>query len=386
MNTGLAGIGVQVTFMDKDSWKFLQELCDIPGPPGFEAAATRLMKDYAEGYCDRVFTDKLGNTMFEKVGQKDGPIVLLAGHIDECGFIITGVNPQGYLAFSQLGGWFDQVLLGQRVLVHTRKGALNGVIACKPPHLMEPEEAKKVVTKDKMFIDIGASNKDEAQAMGVRLGDAVTPDSKFFTMEKQAYKDGKPAGKRTIVFGRAFDNRLGAFASVELLKALRKGKVKHPNRLIAAATVQEEVGLRGARTVAASTNPDVAIVLDVDIAGDIPGIDPLQAPARMGEGISITVFDGNMIPNQPLKELVISICEKKKIPHQLAYVIRGGTDGGLIHTSLTGVPTIAIGVPTRHIHSHVGLFDTADLDACMKLVIELAKALDRKTVDSLTAI
>ncbi|NLX47351.1 MAG: M42 family metallopeptidase [Euryarchaeota archaeon] len=372
--------------MDKDSWKFLRTLCDMPGPSGFELEVTRALKGYVEGYCDRAYSDKLGNTMFEKVGSKDGPVVLLAGHADECGFIITGVNPQGYLAFSQLGGWHDQVLLGQRVLVHTREGVVNGVIACKPPHLMEPEEAKKVVTKDKMFIDVGASSKEEAEAMGVRLGDAVTPDSKMFTVVKQAFREGKPAGKRTIAFGKAFDNRLGAFASVELLKVLKKRDIKHPNKLVAAATVQEEVGLRGAKTVAASVNPDVAIVLDVDIAGDVPGIDPLQAPARMGEGVSITVYDGTMIPNQPLKELVISICEKKNIPHQLAYVVRGGTDGGSIHTSLTGVPTIVIGVPTRHIHSHVGLFDTADLESYMMLLVELAKALDRSTVDSLTSV
>lgn len=358
----------------------------MPGPSGFEAEVTRLMKAYAARYCDRVFNDGLGNTMFEKVGEKDGPTVLLAGHVDECGFIITGINPQGYLSFSQLGGWFDQVLLGHRVVVHTRKGRLRGVIACKPPHLMEPEEAKKVVTKDKMFIDIGACNKEEAQAMGVRLGDAVTPDSNIFAVEKTSFKDGKSIGKRRVMFGKAFDDRLGAFAIVEVLKTLDRRGIKHPNRLVAAATVQEEVGLRGAKTVAASAHPDVAIVLDVDIAGDVPGIDPLQAPVRMGEGVSITVYDGTMIPNQPLKELAISICEKKKIPHQLGYVLRGGSDGGTIHTSLTGVPTIVIGVPTRHIHSHVGLFDTADLEACMKLLVELVKALDRRTVGSLTAI
>ena len=375
-----------MTHMDKDSLKFLQRLCDAPGPPGFEAPVSRLMREYAEPYCDRVYTDRLGNMMFEKVGQDDGPVVLIAGHVDECGFIITGINPQGYLSFSQLGGWFDQVLLGQKVLVHTRDGGRKGVIACKPPHLMEPEEAKKVITKDKMFIDIGACNREEAVAMGVRMGDAVTPDSHFFTVDKQAFRDGKPAGRRTLAFGKAFDNRLGAFSAVEVLRSLHKGRVRHPNRLISAATVQEEVGTRGARTVAASTNPDVAIVLDVDIAGDIPGIDPLQAPARMGEGISITVYDGTMIPNQPLKELVISICERRKIPHQLAYVVRGGTDGGLIHTSLTGVPTIAIGIPTRHIHSHVGVFDLKDMEACNKLVLELVKTLDRRTVDSLTEI
>ncbi len=372
--------------MDKTSLGFLQKLCDIPGPPGFEAPVSRLMREYAEPYCDRVYTDKLGNMMFEKVGLEDGPTVLVAGHVDECGFIITGVNPQGYLSFSQLGGWFDQVLLGQRVLVHTHLGQRKGVIACKPPHLMEPEEVKKVVTKDRMFIDIGASNKEEAEAMGVRLGDAVTPDSQFFTVIKNAYKGGKPAGKRTLAFGKAFDNRLGAFSTVQLLRSLAKGKVWHPNRLISAATVQEEVGTRGARTVAASARPDVAIVLDVDIAGDIPGIDPLQAPARMGEGISITVYDGTMIPNQPLKELVITLCENRKIPYQLAYVVRGGTDGGLIHTSLTGVPAIAIGVPVRHIHSHVGVFDLKDLEACDRLMVELVRALDRRTVDSLTEI
>ncbi|MDD1772746.1 MAG: M42 family metallopeptidase [Methanomassiliicoccales archaeon] len=372
--------------MDKSSLRFMQELCDAPGAPGFEAGVSKLIRDYASSYADKVYYDKLGNMMFEKVGKEDGPTVLLAGHVDECGFIITGINPLGYLSFNQLGGWFDQVLLGHRVLVHTAKGDLNGVVACKPPHLMDAEEAKKVVVKDKMFIDIGASSKDEAQAMGVRLGDSVTPDSKFSTMEKESFKDGKRTGKRTLAFGKAFDDRIGVFSAVELLKDIKKGKMAHPNRIISAATVQEEVGSRGAKTVSASTRPDVAIILDVDIAGDVPGIDPLQAPARMGEGVSITVFDGLMIPNQPLKELVIGICEKKKIPYQLGYVARGGTDGAFIHTAMTGVPTIAIGVPVRHIHSHVGIFDMTDLDACSRLLVELVKALDRKTVESLTRI
>jgi endoglucanase len=370
--------------MDKESLKFLQELCDIAGPPGFEAEASKLVKRYVEGYCDKVYNDNMGNMMFEKVGRKDGPTVLIAGHIDECGFIITGINPQGYLSFSQLGGWFNQVLLGHRVLVHTNKGVLNGVIACKPPHLMDAEEIKKVVTKDKMFIDVGAANKEEAQALGVRLGDAVTPESLFRTMVKESYKDGKPAGKRKLAFGKAFDDRLGVFTAVELIKEIKKGKVDHPNRLVSAATVQEEVGARGAKTVSATVRPDVAIILDVDIAGDVPGIDPLQAPAKMGEGVAITVFDGTMIPNLPLKELTISICEKKKIPYQLAYVVGGGTDGAFIHTSLSGIPTVAIGVPTRHIHSHVGIFDMKDLEDCQRLALELVKALDRKTVDSLT--
>jgi putative aminopeptidase FrvX len=266
------------------------------------------------------------------------------------------------------------------------KGMVRGVIACKPPHIMDLEERKKVITKDKMFIDVGASNKDEVQAMGIRIGDAIVPESSFFSLIKKSYKEGKEVGERHIIFGKAFDNRVSAFLAAEVIRQLKAGKVSHPNRVVGASTVQEEVGARGARTAAAYVKPDVAIVLDVDIAGDVPGIEPHQAPARMGEGVAITVFDASMIPNQPLKEMVVSICEKNKIPYQLTHVAMGGTDAGPIHMSNIGIPSIAVGVPTRHIHSHVGVIDTADIDSTLKLVLELVKALDRKAVDGLTSL
>ena len=373
-------------YMEKGALRFFEELCNAPGPSGFETEPIKLVRNYVAPYVDRQYSDKIGNFMFERTGSELGPRVLLAGHIDEVGFIVTGINNLGYLAFRQLGGWFDQTLLGQRVLVMSKKGLIAGIIACKPPHLMEAEETKKVVTKDKMFIDIGAANLMEAQEMGVRLGDAIVPDSKFSTMTKTVFKDGKRKGKRTLAFGKAFDNRYGAFVAAEVMRVLFVEKVGHPNTAIGATTVQEEVGLRGAKMVAASVQPDVAIVLDVDLAGDVPGIDPLQAPAKMGEGVAITVFDGNMIPNQPLKELVIEICERKKIPYQLAYTFGGGTDGGMIHTSNMGVPTLAIGAPTRHIHSHVGVLDLKDLTDSVRLTVELVKALDRRTVEGLTSI
>jgi putative aminopeptidase FrvX len=372
--------------MDKSALGFFEELCNAAGPSGFEKEPITLVKNYVAPFVDRHYSDKMGNFMFERTGMERGPRVLLAGHIDEVGFIITGINNLGYLAFRQLGGWFDQVLLGQRVKVMSRKGLLAGIISCKPPHLMDAEEMKKVVTKDKMFIDIGAANLKEAQEMGVRLGDAVVPDSRFSTLTKTSFKDGKRKGKRTLAFGKAFDNRYGAFVAAEVMRVLHEDKVSHPNIVIGATTVQEEVGLRGAKTVAASVQPDVAIVLDVDIAGDVPGIDPLQAPAKMGEGVAITVFDSSMIPNQPLKELVIDICEKKRIPYQLAYTFGGGTDGGMIHTSNMGVPSLALGAPTRHIHSHVGVLDLKDLGDSVRLTVEIVKALDRRTVEGFTSI
>jgi len=372
--------------MDSKSMKFLEELCNSHGPSGFEKEPTALLKEYVTPFSDDVYNDKMGNLFFDKTGEEDGPVILMPAHIDEVGFIVTSVNPMGYLTFHNLGGWFDQVLLGQRVLVMAKDKTLRGIIACKPPHVMDPEERKKVVVRDKMFIDIGASNKDEAEAMGVRIGDAIVPDSTFYTITKKAFKDGKPNGERTLIFGKAFDNRVSTFLAAELVRTLRQEKIPHPNKVVGAATVQEEVGLRGARTAAFCIKPDLAIVLDVDIAGDVPGIEVQQAPAKMGEGVAIITFDASMIPNQPLKELVIDVCEKNGIPYQLAAVAAGGTDGGQIHLANIGIPSIVVSVPTRHIHSHVAVIDMADVENCLKLIIELVKVLDRETIDSLTAI
>ncbi len=371
--------------MDKKSLKLIEELSNVPGPSGFERNVALVCKDYASGYADRVYNDNIGNLMFEKNGS-EGPTVLFAAHMDECGFIVTGIGSHGYLTFNQLGGWFDQVLLGQRVVAMTNKGPINGVIASKPPHLMEAEEIKKVVTKDKMFIDIGCANKEEVEERGVRLGDCIVPDSRFNWFTKTAFKDGKKAGKRTLAMGKAFDDRLGVCTVLDLVRSLKENDIQHPNKVVAACTVQEEVGTRGAKTVANSVRPDVAIIVDVDIAGDVPGIDPIQAPVRMGSGPAITVWDGGMIPNQPLKELVISVCKKKRIPYQLSYVKGGSTDGMAIHVANTGVPTIAVGIPVRHIHSHVGVFDLQDQENLAKLCLELAKVLGRSTVESFTKI
>ena len=372
--------------MDDKSLRFLEELSNSPGPSGFEKAPMQMIKEYVKPYADEIHSDNMGNLFFEKTGKKGGPTILIPAHVDEVGFLITSINSLGYLTFNPLGGWFDQVLLGQRVQVMTCKGMVRGVIACKPPHIMDVEERRKVIAKDKMFIDVGASNKEEAEAMGIRVGDAAVPESSFRSITKKAFKDGKEDGERRIIFGKAFDNRASAFLTAELVRTLSEEGVVHPNRVVCASTVQEEVGARGAKTAAVYVKPDVALVLDVDIAGDVPGIEPHQAPAKMGLGAAVTVFDSSMIPNQPLKELVIDICERNGIPYQLAHVAAGGTDGGPIHTSNIGIPSIVIGVPTRHIHSHVAVIDMADMESTLKLVLELVKALDGKTVRSLTEV
>jgi putative aminopeptidase FrvX len=373
--------------MKKNAVKFLGKLSESFGPSGFERETAKIVKAYVNEFADEVSNDKLGSLFFTKHGTAKAPVVLLPGHIDEVGFVVSGMNKEGFLTFNPIGGWFDQVLLGQRVKIRTKDGTLLlGIIAAKPPHLLPTEEREKVVKKENMFIDIGCSNEQEAKALGVRIGDPVVPDSLFSTMEKTVFEEKKKKGVMTLAVGKGFDDRIGTFIAAEVIRKLRKEGIEHPNTVVGAATVQEEVGLRGARTTAHVVKPDVCLTLEVDIAGDVPGIEPHQAPAKMGKGPAITTYDASMIPNQALKELVIDTAEQTKIPYQLSQIARGGTDGGIIHMSNAGCPTIVLGVATRHIHSHVGMLSLEDVEHCIELVIEVVKRLDAETVAGFTEI
>lgn len=375
--------------MEAKSLQFLQSLCDSFGPSGFEREAARIVKAYVTGISEKieVQSDRLGSLLFRKMGCQGGPVVLLPGHIDEVGFIVSGISKEGFLSFNPIGGWYDQVLLGQRVKVRTKTcGDLLGIIAATPPHVLPAQERDKVVKKEKMFIDIGCSNEKEATHMGVRIGDPIVPDSTFSTTTKTTYVEDRSAGETTLAVGKGFDDRIGAFIAAEVIRRLIQEEISHPNTLVGAATVMEEVGLRGARTTAHLVNPDVCLTLEVDISGDIPGIEKTKAPTKMGAGPSILTFDASMIPNQGLKELVIETAEESGIPYQLSQMAFGGTDGGVVHTSNAGCPSIVLGVPTRHIHSHAGILSLDDVEHCIQLVMAVIQRLDADTVAAFTAI
>jgi putative aminopeptidase FrvX len=361
--------------LDKKSLDLMKEMMEAFGPSGFEREVNGIAKTYMEPYSDEVVVDKLGTVTFVARGGSEGPRVLLAGHTDEIGFIVSTVTKEGYLTFNPLGGWWDQVLLGQRVTIRSNKGLVPGVIAAKPPHILPQEERNKVVTKKQMYIDVGCSSEEEVEELGVKMGDPVVPWSPFSLI-----RDGK------VAMGKAFDDRIGAFVLMEAIRRIKEGKIQHPNTVYGAATVQEEVGLRGATTISHVVDPDVAIVLEVDIAGDVPGIKPQEAPTKMGEGPGLLTYDRSMIPNQPLKEFVIKVAKDVGIPLQLSQVSGGGTDAGRIHVSRAGCPSVVISVPTRHIHSHVGLLSLDDVDNAVRLVVELLKRLDAATVEGFTAL
>ena len=348
--------------------QFLKNLVDAHGAPGFEGNVARVMQGYLKD-VGPITRDKLGSFICEKRGTSDGPRVMLAGHLDEVGFMVKSITKEGFVKFLPLGGWWGHVVLAQRLIIKTRKGDVLGVVGSKPPHELRDDERKKVLEIRELYIDVGAtSDWDVRKRLDIRPGDSIIPDSSFAVMANP-----------NVYLAKAWDNRIGCAMAAETARAL-KG-VAHPNTLFAVATVQEEVGLRGAQTSAFKIQPDVAFALDVGIAHDSPGT---EGDEKLGGGPLIVVYDATSIPNRGLFELVIDTAKKIKVPLQFESVERGGTDAGRIHVTGQGVPTISMGVPARYIHSHVSMIDRRDFDATVKLLVALVKRLDKKTVASLT--
>ena len=344
--------------------EFLKQITEADGVPGYESDVRAVMRRHLEGIAT-IEQDKMGSIIGKHVGQADGPRVMLAGHMDEIGFMVRLITKEGCIRFVPLGGWWNQVMLGHRVTIKTAKGDLIGVLGAKPPHLLGDEERKKVVDKDDMYIDVGARSEEEARDLGVRPGDPVIPVSDFTVM-----------GNPRFYLAKAFDNRVGCALAVQAVAQLTTQG--HPNVAYAVGTVQEEVGLRGAKTSAFAINPDVGIVLEVDIAGDVPGIKPEESAVKMGGGPTLLVYDARMIPNLKLRDLVIATATELDIPLQFSAMPGGATDGAMVQMHNEGVPT-------RHIHSHNAIMCRDDYDQALRLVVALVTKLDAATVAGLTS-
>ncbi len=351
---------------------FLKRLTSAFGPSSFEDDVRALFREEVKGYADRVTTCGLGSIIAAKKGTADSPKIMVAGHMDEVGFMVRGITSNGYIKFNPIGGWWGHVVLGQKVVIRTREGKeIIGVIGAKAPHVLAPEERKKVMDVDRMFIDVGSYNDYNApEKLGIRIGDPIVPLSEFYELG-----DGK------MLMAKAWDDRIGVAAAIEVLKELH-GK-SHPNTVFAVGTVQEEVGLRGAGTSAYEVNPDVAFAIDVTIAADTPGSEDSDFAEKCGKGPSISVMDGSLLPNPRLRDLVIETAEENKIPYQLGSLTKGGTDGGRIALTRAGIPTITLSVPSRYIHSHNSIIHLDDYLNLVRLLVEVIKKLDARTVEQI---
>ncbi|CAI9389350.1 M42 family metallopeptidase [Niallia sp. Sow4_A1] len=349
----------------------LKDLTDAKGIPGNEREPREVMKKYITEYADEVTTDNLGSLIAKKVGQENGPKIMVAGHLDEVGFMVTRIDDKGFLYFQTVGGWWSQVMLAQRVTIVTSKGEITGITGSKPPHVLSPEARKKPIDIKDIFIDIGASSKEEAMEWGVKPGDMIVPYFEFTVMNNEK-----------MLLAKAWDNRIGCAIAIDVLKNLKE--INHPNIVYGVGTVQEEVGLRGAKTAANLIEPDIGFGVDVGIAGDTPGVTEKEALSKMGKGPQIILYDASMVSHKGLRDLVTDTADELNIPYQFDSVPGGGTDSGSIHLTHKGVPTLSITIATRYIHSHAAMLHRDDYENAVKLIVEVIKRLDRETVDSLT--
>lgn len=347
----------------------LHELTEAPGPSGHEAPVRNIMKGYLTPWVNEVTTDRLGSLISQRGNA--GPRVMLAGHLDEVGFLVTRITKDGYIKFQTLGGWWSQVLPAQKVEIITRKGSHLGVIGSKPPHLMKPEERRKAVSIDDLFIDIGVESKEEAEALGVFPGDPIVPFSPFETMSN----DNRWLAK-------AMDNRLGCAVVIEVMRRLAE-LGDHPNQVFGVGTVMEEVGVRGARTSTASIKPDVAFALDVGIAGDTPGIGELPSNCKLGEGPALTLYDAGHIAHAGFSRFAQDVAAEQGIDIQYEFIQRGATDAAAIHMYDQGVPTLSLCIPARYIHSHTSIIDKRDVFKCVDWLVAMVQKLDAGVVKEL---
>lgn len=348
--------------------EMVAELCNAPGVPGQEGSVRQIMARLFGPY-GTLERDGLGNLCCTVRGS-EGPRVMVAAHMDEVGFTVSDVTDGGFLRFLPLGGWWEQVMLAQRVTVHTRRGVLQGVVGSKPPHVLPAEKRKEMVSKTDMFVDVGASGRAEAEDWGIRPGDPIVPVCPFQTL----------ANPR-LLMAKAMDDRSGCAVVADVVRQVANRS--HPNTVLGVATVQEEVGLRGADVAARHLLPDVAFAVDVGIAGDTPGMDRHEARAVLGGGPMLLVLDSSLVPNPRLRDLVAETAEAEGIPIQWDALAAGGTDAGRMQFAGSGVPSLVIGLPSRYIHSAASIVHQDDLERAATLLTAVIARLDTRTVGTL---
>ncbi len=354
--------------MKEQALALLKRLTEAHGAPSREEQVRTIFRAEVPAACE---ADRMGNITCALRGSSERPRILIAGHMDEVGFMVHSITNEGLLRFVPLGGWWGHVLLAQRMRVLTQTDReIIGVVTSKPPHFLTAAEREKVLPIESMYIDIGARDKTEAvETFGVRLGDTIVPDSAFTQMANP-----------DLLLCKAFDNRVGMALTIQSAQMI--AKEEHPNTVYCTATVQEELGLRGAKTVGELVDPDVALILEGPPADDLPGVPADERQGVLGGGVQIRLVDTTAVSNHYLSRFVIRVAEEAQIPHQVTVRRSGGTDAGALHLYKRGVPTVVLGVPSRYIHTSNSIIHIQDYLSALQLVRTLVQRLGEQNVAS----
>jgi endoglucanase len=346
----------------------LQQLADAPGPSGFEEPVRKLMSDRMRPLSDKLTYDGLGSII--AVQGSSGPRVMIDAHMDELGGLVRRVTPEGHLTMQMLGGWLDQALFDQRWTIIGSKGPVRAITGIRDIHIVPQDERSKAYPREWVFLDVGAKSPEEVKAMGIEPGDPVVPDAPFAVMN----------GTQNYL-GKAWDDRAGCAALVVAMERLRG--LKHPNQLFWVATVQEEIGLRGAHTSSEIVKPEVGIALEAGVTRDAPKTGPEEAQELLGAGPALFLYDSSELPNRKFVQLVKDTAKSISVPLQTDLIQGYGDDSAEMQKAGGGAPTVNIVVPVRFTHSHNGLMNRRDFDQTVDLLVALLQKLDASTVAKL---
>jgi endoglucanase len=337
--------------------KLLKDLLMSDGISGYEENVAKIMIDALSKVCYDVQTDNFGNVI-GKAG-KGKKKIMIATHMDEIGMVVKHVNEKGYIYFIKIGGINDSILPGKVVEIINKQGKhITGIIGTKPPHLSAIEEKQPIKYTD-MFIDVGFSSREELLKI-LAIGDHIIFEPSAGILSGDFY------------YGKAVDNRIGCYAMVKIMENIAKSKNINAE-ICACATAQEEVGLKGGRTSSFKVNPDFALIIDVAIAGDTPGIEERVSALKLGKGVAITIIEasgrGTIVP-QKVRKAILETAKQNNIPHQIDIINAGMTDGALIYTNREGILTGILSIPTRYIHAPTSVFNINDVNSTIDLAIK----------------
>lgn len=342
----------------------MEELTQLIGIAGDERSVSKCMKQHMEPYCDEIVYDNLGSIFaVKRCGKENAKRVMVCGHMDEVGFMITGITKNGLLKFILIGGIVGQSLHAQRIRIKASNGSeYEGTIVAD-------DEDIKACDAKKMFIDFGATSEAEAKEMGIKAGDSAVIDGPFV-----------PLGKGKRILSKAWDNRYGCIMAIEVLKALQGVTLDYD--LYIGATVQEEVGMRGGTTATGMIHPDMGIVMDCSFAQDVKGND--NAVGQLGKGILVRYYDKGMMPNRALLQHLITTCENNQIPYQYFYNM-GQTDAAWVHKLFSGCPTLSACICARNGHTGNSIIDMDDYQASKSAITTILKQLDEAQIEAFKA-
>ncbi|MCS7118677.1 MAG: M42 family metallopeptidase [Archaeoglobaceae archaeon] len=331
--------------------ELIKKLSNSHGVSGFEGEVRELIKAELEDFADEIKVDKLGNLIATRNG--DELDLMLSAHMDEIGFVVKKIDEKGFIRIAPIGGWFSQILVAQRVVLYGKK-KFYGVIGCKPPHVMKDEERKKAIEIGDMFVDVGARSKEEVLKLGIDVGTPVAIDREVELLVNNR------------ITGKAFDNRVGVAVAIESFRKCNNSATIH-----FVATIQEEVGLKGAKTSAFLLEPDIAIAVDSCVSTDFPGNESVHMDIALGKGPVITIVDASgrgLIVSQKVLEWIKKTAERNGIPYQLEVAEGGTTDATAINLTKEGIPAGVVSIPARYIHSPVEVVDLKDVEWAVELV------------------